>query len=69
MTRILVIESVDVGTQCFRDTDQGRVCTGIIELRETRGHGCSCHTGHAPCSYCTQQNEFCPECGWEAEDA
>ena len=51
------------GEVCNRDG-----CTGIIEEGERQGDGCSCHI-NPPCGYCTQNPEYCPECGWEAEDA
>lgn len=41
-------------------------CTGIIEEGEKEGC-CSCHI-NPPCSYCTTQTEYCPVCGWSAED-
>lgn len=41
-------------------------CTGIIEEGEKEGC-CSCHI-NPPCSYCTAQTEYCPVCGWSAED-
>ena len=51
------------GELCNRDG-----CFGIIETIEKEG-GCYCHTGNPPCGYCTQQNEYCEKCGWEAENA
>lgn len=41
-------------------------CKGIIEEGEKEGC-CSCHI-NPPCSYCTTQTEYCPECGWSAEE-
>lgn len=41
-------------------------CQGIIEEGEKEG-SCSCHIS-PPCSYCTTQTEYCPECGWSAEE-
>lgn len=49
------------GELCNRDG-----CTGIIEAYDKEGC-CSCHIS-APCSYCTTQTEYCPKCGWTAED-
>lgn len=45
-------------------------CEGIIEDDgKDPDTECTCHCGHPPCSYCTTQNQYCPECGWEAENA
>lgn len=41
-------------------------CVGIIEEGEKEGC-CSCHI-NPPCSYCTTQTEYCPICGWSAEE-
>ena len=49
------------GEMCNRDG-----CTGVIEAYDKDGC-CSCHTC-APCSYCTTQTEYCPKCGWSAEE-
>lgn len=49
------------GEVCNRDG-----CTGIIVEGEQRGDGCSCFQS-APCSYCCQNTEYCPKCGWEAD--
>jgi len=49
-----------VGEICGRDG-----CSGIIEEHESDLGGCSCHQS-APCSYCTEERQFCPTCGWEA---
>lgn len=40
-------------------------CEGTIETRPPEN--CSCHLG-APCGACTSLRDFCPECGWRAED-
>ncbi len=50
------------GEVCNRDG-----CTGIIKLYEKEGC-CSCHTGNPPCSYCTTNNQYCPECNWDANE-
>lgn len=49
------------GEICGRDG-----CTGIIDAGEKEGC-CSCHI-NPPCGYCTTQTEYCPECGWSAEE-
>ena len=41
-------------------------CNGIIEEPPKEGC-CTCHI-NPPCSYCTTQTAYCPECGWSAED-
>ena len=41
-------------------------CDGVIEAYEKEGC-CSCHIS-APCGYCTTQTEYCPKCGWSAEE-
>ncbi|MHB9019790.1 MAG: hypothetical protein ACYC3G_02895 [Minisyncoccota bacterium] len=41
-------------------------CKGILDEHEKEG-GCSCHI-NPPCSYCTFDATFCPECGWNAEE-
>lgn len=51
------------GERCGRNG-----CEGIITEPEKEG-GCSCHLGHAPCSYCTSSTAYCEICEWEAEDA
>lgn len=50
------------GDVCNRDK-----CQGIIVEEDTES-SCSCHL-NAPCSYCTTDRHFCPECGWEGEKA
>lgn len=42
-------------------------CKGIIVEGKKEG-SCTCHIW-APCTYCTTQTEYCPECGWEADSA
>lgn len=37
-------------------------CDGVIE-HEREGF-CSCHL-NPPCSYCTDDSQYCPKCGWE----
>lgn len=41
-------------------------CIGVIDEHPKEG-SCTCHL-NPPCSYCTTPNQYCPECGWEAED-
>lgn len=52
---------VEKGDKCNRNG-----CAGIIEEGEKEGC-CSCHI-NPPCSYCTTQTEYCPVCGWSAEE-
>lgn len=40
-------------------------CEGIIA--RTNDGSCSCHI-NPPCSYCTDNNVYCPECDWCSED-
>lgn len=49
------------GEICNRDG-----CKGIIGEHEKEG-SCSCHN-NPPCSYCTTDTAYCPECGWESVD-
>ena len=42
-------------------------CRGTILEGEKEGDGCSCHI-NPPCSYCTENVEYCPECGWDAKE-
>jgi len=49
------------GEQCNRDG-----CTGIIDEHEKEG-GCCCYIC-PPCSYCTTDTAYCPECGWDCND-
>lgn len=49
------------GEQCNRNG-----CAGVINEHEKEG-SCSCHI-NPPCSYCTTDTAYCPECGWEACD-
>lgn len=57
-------EGYEAGDVCQRNG-----CLGIIAEGTKEGSGCYCHTGCAPCGWCTQQKEYCPECGWEAQNA
>lgn len=41
-------------------------CTGIIDAYEKEG-SCTCHR-NPPCSYCTTMTEYCPICGWSAQE-
>lgn len=49
------------GEKCNRNG-----CIGIIKEEEKKGC-CSCHI-NPPCSYCTTQTEYCPICGWSADE-
>lgn len=49
------------GEICGRDG-----CNGIIKELPKDGC-CSCHIS-PPCSYCETQTEFCPACGWSAQE-
>ena len=40
-------------------------CQGILEEYEKEGC-CSCHI-NPPCSFCTADSTYCPECDWSAE--
>ena len=48
------------GDVCWRNG-----CQGVISQHPHPG--CSCHI-KPPCSGCTEPREYCPECGWEAQD-
>lgn len=54
-------EGILKGEKCNRDG-----CDGIIDAQEKEGC-CSCHI-NPPCGYCTTPSEYCPECGWSAEE-
>lgn len=55
----------DYGENCNRSVcidNEIVVCAGtIIDNREG---GCSCPTGHPPCSHCTTDGRECDKCGW-----
>ena len=38
-------------------------CDGII-IHEREG-SCSCHYSNPPCSYCTDDSQYCPKCEWD----
>src|SRR5579859_6879037 len=40
-------------------------CKGVIVEHDSDGC-CSCHI-NPPCGYCTTSREYCPECGWDAD--
>ncbi len=40
-------------------------CIGMIQEDPGDG-GCRCHI-NPPCSYCSIDHHFCPECGWDGE--
>ena len=42
-------------------------CNGVLKQKDIEG-GCSCHI-NPPCSYCETPKEYCPECGWDAQEA
>jgi hypothetical protein len=41
-------------------------CKGVIAEHDT-DQGCSCHI-NPPCSKCTEDRHFCPECDWHSKD-
>ena len=45
------------------DTCRRNGCPGILDVRTPEN--CSCHI-NPPCSACTTDRTFCPECGWAA---
>lgn len=40
-------------------------CKGILEEEPRRD--CSCHI-NPPCSACTEDRRYCPECGWRGDE-
>ncbi len=60
-------QEVKIGTEEGEVCNRGG-CKGIIEVipDSQREGGCSCHI-NPPCSFCTFNPQFCPECGWEPE--
>lgn len=48
------------GEMCWRNG-----CQGVISIIDIEG--CSCHI-NPPCGACTSPREYCPVCGWLAED-
>lgn len=65
VSNIIVIDDLipgdEKGETCNREG-----CTGIIGEYEKDGC-CSCHI-NPPCSFCTEDNRYCPECEWYAKD-
>lgn len=55
------IFGIGKGEKCNRNG-----CAGIIQEHETDNQ-CSCHI-NPPCSYCTEDRNYCPECDWQAKD-
>ena len=53
------------GETCGRVTESGSVCHGTIE--EDPVENCSCHI-NPPCGAHSTPREYCPECGWRAEN-
>ena len=51
----------DIGHVCNRNE-----CKGVIAEYETE-LSCSCHI-HPPCSKCTEDRRYCPECDWYSKD-
>lgn len=49
------------GDICNRDG-----CDGEIEFNQPE-ESCSCHI-NPPCSVCTTPHEYCPKCGWDAQE-
>ena len=54
------MNGIEHGDTCNRDG-----CGGIIEVSPIEN--CSCHIT-APCSGCSDQVLYCPECGWDSDD-
>jgi hypothetical protein len=50
------------GQLCWRNG-----CQGFIDLIPS-DDGCTCFLGHPPCRHCTTPKEYCPECGWRADE-
>lgn len=48
------------GEKCNRGGCEGIIC-------HTREGSCSCHN-NPPCSYCTDDGQYCPECEWSNAD-
>lgn len=48
------------GETCWRNG-----CQGVIKQRPVEG--CSCHI-HPPCSACTTNCQYCPDCDWDADE-
>lgn len=55
-------EGVQKGEICNRDK-----CKGVIEERDHELNGCTCFD-NPPCSYCTENLTYCPECGWDSNE-
>ena len=56
----------------FFDFDEGATCgiggcTGTLVTHHRHDGGCSCHTGCAPCSYCTDTYLSCNKCGIDSD--
>lgn len=49
------------GDKCNRNE-----CKGNIDEHDKDG-SCRCHI-NPPCSYCTTDTAYCPECGWQPAD-
>lgn len=49
------------GDLCNRDKCMGEISEHKSEM------GCRCHIS-PPCSSCTEDRHFCPECDWQAKD-
>lgn len=58
----MINDYVEVGCQC-----EVEGCKGILE--ESISDTCCTCFNNPPCSHCTEDRRFCPECGWEGEDA
>ena len=54
-------EGIEKGQVCNRNG-----CNGTIAEYEKEG-GCSCHVS-PPCSFCTEDNSYCPLCEWYANE-
>lgn len=56
------MNTIEIGSTKGEACNRGE-CIGIIAEHESDS-GCSCHT-MPPCSYCVDDRNYCPECGWE----
>ena len=56
-----IIFGTETGEVCNRNG-----CKGVIEEHIKEG-ACSCHL-NPPCSYCVDDNHYCPECNWDGQE-
>lgn len=64
----VLCEGESEGEYCGKILPDKTRCPGLLESKEIDG-GCFCHTGLAPCGFCTAGRLYCEECGWEEENA